>query len=85
MKSEEIIAKIERIINKELEINTKNIKPNKTLLELGIDSIRFMTLVVYLEEEMSIEIDFMNGLEEEYSKNTIDTLVCLIRKEVEQQ
>lgn len=83
MNKDNIILLIEEILNNELELNINNIEPDKTLLELGIDSISLMSLIVYLEEKLSIEIDLTGGLNDEYSKITLDTLVRSVAEKLE--
>ena len=83
MSRDNIILLIEHILNNELELNVKDLYLDKTLLSLGIDSISFMTLIVYLEDKLSIEIELIDGLSDEYTKITLDTLVGIIFGKVE--
>jgi len=83
MDRENIISLIEEILSNELELGIKDLEPQKTLLELGIDSISLMTLIVYIEEKLSIEIDLAGDLSAEYSKITMDALVKCISEKLE--
>ena len=48
---------VEIMVN-QLEIEQKDIHRDGRLSDMNIDSIALMTLVVYLEDKLSIEIDF---------------------------
>lgn len=85
MNKDNIILIIKEILNNEIELSVKDTKPDKTLIELGIDSISLMTLIVYIEDRLSIEIDLTDGLSEEYSKITLDTFIKAIQGKLEQQ
>ena len=58
MNNMEIFLLINRIISEKLSFNTDGISEEQTLESIGIDSIGVMTLIVYLEEELDISIDF---------------------------
>lgn len=73
-----ILSAIREILNNDLEIVFSENQLDSTLLELGIDSILFMTLLVYLENKLSIEIDLSENLNHDYSKITINLLLELI-------
>lgn len=80
MKREEIVNLTKNILNDELNICMNDIFEEKTLLELGIDSISLMTLIVYIEDRLSIEIEVSDVLVDDYSKITLDMLVNAIEQ-----
>ena len=82
MNTDKIISLIQKILKSEMEVEIEKIETDKTLFELGIDSIRLMMLIVYIEDELSIEIDMADGLNEEYNQITIETLINAIRGKI---
>lgn len=83
MDKDKIITIIKNILSEELNLHIKDIEPEKNLLELGIDSITFMMLLVFVEERLSIEIDLADGLNEEYSKVTFAAFIDAICKKLQ--
>lgn len=81
MNKDETMIMIKEILNSELELNISDVNSENTLLELGIDSIILMTLIVYLEDRLSIEIDITEDLIGDYSNIKADTVISsIIRK-----
>ena len=80
MEREKIVNLITTILNDELNICMTDMLEEKTLLELGIDSILLMTLIVYIEDELSIEIEVSDILIDDYSRITLDMLVKAIQQ-----
>ena len=74
---------ISKILKEELNQENKELDLNKTLVESGIDSITLMMLIVYIENELNIEIDLLDGLNEEYSQITVNALVKAISNKLE--
>lgn len=68
---------IKRSINKTIEL-----KDDMTLLELGIDSVEFITVIIALEEELDIRFEDTLLIYENY--NTIGQLVSVIQQSIEQ-
>lgn len=83
MSTNSIIMLIKKILTEELDLEDKELELEKTLLESGIDSITLMMLIVYIENELSIEIDMTEGLNDEYSQMTVNTLVRAICNKME--
>ena len=70
-----ILEKIVEIVNKEFDIKLENVLSSDTLISYGIDSIAFMTMIIYIEEEYSIEFSFDGIFMKEYSDVTFDDLM----------
>lgn len=85
MKRDEIVLLINRILKDEIKMDINKVELHNTLEELGIDSISFMMLIVHVENRLSIEIDMIEGLDEEFSKLTIDMLVNVISGRLDQK
>lgn len=74
---EKILKIISITIREQLNIND-SIKMSSKLLDLGIDSIGFMVLIVYLENGLDMEIDIESILDKEYDLITIGDIVDVI-------
>lgn len=85
MKRDEIVLLIKQILKDEIKMDINKVELHNTLEELGIDSISFMMLIVHVENRLSIEIDMIEGLDEEFSKLTIDMLVNVISGRLDQK
>lgn len=78
--TEKILGIINTTLKEQLNINTDIAKISK-LVDLGIDSIGFMILIVYLENELGIEINIESMLDKEYSLITIGDMIDVILEE----
>lgn len=67
--------KILKIINKEFGLQLTSVSEDDTLFSLGLDSIAFMALIVYLEEEFNIEFSFDGIFMNDYSNITMKNLM----------
>ena len=74
MMKNKILSFTNKIFRDELNINVL-ITENSRLSELGVDSIGFMILIVYLENEFGVEIDIEKILENQYEEITIGHLI----------
>ena len=81
MNRDDLIKTIEDVLKTELEKEIK-IQPDMTMLELGMDSITFMMLIVYLEDRLEIEIELEDILSVDYAKLKIDTLIETILRNI---
>lgn len=81
MTKEQLITIIEDILNNELEKEVQIVQQDMELAKLGIDSITFMMLIVYMENRLEMEIDLKDVLDEDYSELKIDALIeAVLRK-----
>lgn len=77
----QLITIIEDILNNELEKEVQIVQQDMSLAKLGIDSITFMMLIVYMENRLEMEIDLKDVLDEDYSELKIDALIeAVLRK-----
>ena len=70
---------IQKIFLEQLNVNEEVYMESK-LFELGVDSIGFMILIVYLENELEIEIDIERILDKQYDMITVEDLIKSIGK-----
>ena len=70
-----MLERIKNVLNDKIGCDTSNVTPDTTLAQLGIDSLDIMELVVGLEDEFGVEIDFG-----EAKVGTIGDLMALIEK-----
>ena len=75
--TEKIIEIISTTMKEQLNINTSIDKSSK-LLDLGIDSIGFMDLIVYLENGLDVEINIELILDKEYALITVGDIIDVI-------
>ena len=75
--TEKIIEIISTTMKEQLNINTSIDKSSK-LLDLGIDSIGFMVLIVYLENGLDVEINIELILDKEYALITVGDIIDVI-------
>ena len=79
-----MLNEILEILNAELEMVIENVSEDTTLASVGIDSITFMTLIVYLEEKYGIEFSFDGIFMQEYTsvtfKNLMEEICALLDK-----
>ena len=71
----DVLKTIKNIINDSLDLNIEEIKEDTLLIIIGIDSIAMMSLIIYLEEEYNIEINFDDEMIMEFSNMTIGNLI----------
>lgn len=74
------------ILNNELDIEIVNATEETVLSSVGIDSITFMTLIIYIEEKYGIQFSFDGIFMQDYStltfKSLIQEITDLISKKV---
>ena len=70
-----MLERIKNVLNDKIGCDTDGVTEKTTLNELGIDSLDIMELVVGLEDEFGVEIDFG-----EAKVGTIGDLMTLIEK-----
>ena len=71
-----VLETIKKICNDELYINIQDIVNLEVpLVKIGIDSIALMTLIVYLEEHYSTEIDMDAILLKNYNEVCLSDLI----------
>lgn len=80
MSNSEIFNFIKEIMVSELVIEEVNIFCDKKLQDMGIDSIRLMTLIVYIEDKFEIEIEFDESWPLDITSMTLDEFIANIRK-----
>lgn len=78
-----ILALAKRIVSDELALNVDGLSEEQTLDAIGIDSIGLMTLIVYLEEELSISVDFDSNWPIEITSITMKQFIDNIKRIVE--
>ena len=72
-----------KIIQEELNINlTKPINKENTLMELGIDSISFMALIVYIENQFTIELLDIEEFSNDYENLSLARFIDLVDKKI---
>ena len=76
---------IGEILRTELEIDISDATKDDTLLSVGIDSITFMTLVIYVEEKFDIEFTFDGVFMQEYKTVTFGDLMEEIQKLIDEK
>ena len=79
----DFLQKILDIINSTLKEQlsiTVDVDTTSRLIDIGIDSIGFMVLIVYLENDLDVEINVELILEKEYSLITIGDMIDIILK-----
>lgn len=82
MENNPVLQNIVQIVNRELEITLPcEINSKDTLLDIGIDSIAFMALIVYLEEIYQMEITFDEEMFSNYLSFTIGDLLKYIERQ----
>lgn len=80
-----IMKKIEEILNNELEHQNIQMKMNDNLVEAGIDSIEFMAILVYLEEEYGIEIDYLKYFSDNFECILFEDIIRAVINELAQK
>jgi acyl carrier protein len=80
MNNVEIFEIIKAIMIDELEIDGDVISVDMILQDMGIDSIQLMTLIVYIEEKLKIEIDFDESWPIEITSITLEDFIRNISK-----
>ena len=70
-----MLERIKNVLNDKIGCDTENVTAETTLAELGIDSLDTMELVVGLEDEFEVELDFG-----EAKVGTIGDIMALIEK-----
>ncbi len=76
---EKILDIINSTLKEQLSI-TVDVDTTSRLIDIGIDSIGFMVLIVYLENDLDVEINVELILEKEYSLITIGDMIDIILK-----
>lgn len=76
---------IQNIFEKELNRNDINVVNLRSFSEEGVDSIEFMSLLVYLEEYFKIEIDYLKFFSKEYNQIILDDLVAAVIYEINEK
>jgi acyl carrier protein len=75
--TEKILEIISATMKEQLDINA-NIDKTSKLLDLGVDSIGFMVLIVYLENGLNVEINIELILDREYALITVGDIIDVI-------
>ncbi len=75
--TEKILEIISATMKVQLDINA-NIDKTSKLLDLGLDSIGFMVLIVYLENGLDLEINIELILDREYALITVGDIIDVI-------
>lgn len=58
MEQEEVITQVNKILHQQFEIPEEKLKPELTLFdELGLDSLDAVDMIVYLEENLKLNVD----------------------------
>ena len=70
-----MLNEILMIMKNELEIELTNVTEETALVAVGIDSITFMTLIIYIEEKYDIQFSFDGIFMQEYSTLTFKLLI----------
>ena len=76
---EKILDIINSTLKEQLSI-TVDVDTTSRLIDIGIDSIGFMVLIVYLENDLYVKINVELILEKEYSLITIGDMIDIILK-----
>ena len=77
----EVLKKISGIINEKLHINTGELCEETLLQDIGIDSITLMTMIIYIEQEFQIKINFDENITGENASPTIKNILDLVIKQ----
>ena len=84
MTNEEIIARIDRSIAEEFEIDPEAMKPEKTLFQdLGLDSLDIVDLVIVLESAFRFKIREEEGIRKIRTLGDIHAFVIQKKNELE--
>lgn len=70
-----MLNEILSILKNELEIEIINVTEETALSTVGIDSITFMTLIIYIEEKYEIQFSFDGIFMNDYSTLTFKSLI----------
>ena len=70
-----MLKDILKILEEELSLELNDVTEKSTLFSQGIDSITFMTLVIYIEEKYGIEFTFDGIFMQKYSEVTFGNLI----------
>lgn len=73
------------ILQNELEVDVTDVTEDTNLVDIDVDSIIFMTLIVYLEEKFDIEFSFDGIFMQEYSQITFKSLIKEINQLIAQK
>lgn len=73
------------ILQNELEVDVTDVTEDTNLADIDVDSIIFMTLIVYLEEKFDIEFSFDGIFMQEYSQITFKSLIKEINQLIAQK
>lgn len=58
MKKEEVTQRVNKILNQQFEISLEKLKPEVTLFDdLALDSLDAVDMIVYLEENLKLNVD----------------------------
>ena len=78
-----IFTLAKRILSDELALDVDGLSEEQTLEAIGIDSIGLMTLIVYLEEELSISVDFDSNWPADITSITMKQFIDNIKRIVD--
>ena len=78
-----IFTLAKRILSDELALDVDGLSEEQTLEAIGIDSIGLMTLIVYLEEELSISVDFDSNWPVDITSITMKQFIDNIKRIVD--
>ena len=81
MTRNEVLEKILFIITEKLHIDTGVIGEDTLLQDIGVDSITLMTMVIYIEKEFNIKINFDEKISGENASPSIKNIINLIVKQ----
>lgn len=70
-----MFEKILDILTNEMDLKFENVREDDTLVSIGIDSITFMTLIIYLEDKYNIEFSFDGIFMQNYYDITFSNLI----------
>lgn len=76
----EVLEKVLAIIRGKLHINPGELCEKTLLQEIGVDSITLMTMIIYIEQEFQIKINFDENITGENASPTIKNIVDLVIK-----
>ncbi|OBZ14216.1 hypothetical protein A8L34_09655 [Bacillus sp. FJAT-27264] len=63
--------------------NSSGVNDDSSLMEIGIDSVEFITMIIELEEEFNIRFEDMQLIYDSYS--TVGQLVSVVQQVIEKQ
>ena len=63
--------------------NSTDVNDDTTLMEMGIDSVEFITMVIALEEEFNVRFEDMQLVYDNYS--TVGQFVSVVQQTIEKQ